>query len=136
MVWAIGWGLFCNYSPSAIQNAILILDCLKLDDCGVQIFGLIGNSILHNSGPWFVISGFGITERLRTILGANLGHGFQIWTFTNSFIPFQGLSLAISMGKKLHETNKELSRSIKIVEKKVVPEIGPILISFSTFWLS
>ena len=53
-----------------------------------------------------------------TILGANLGHGFQIWAFINSLIPFRGLSLAVSWGKKLYGTNKELSRGVKIVEKK------------------
>ena len=33
---------------------------------------------LHQSGPWFVISGFRINEHIKTVLGAYLGHGFQI----------------------------------------------------------
>ena len=50
-----------------------ILHCFKVDDPGTYNFGLIGDLVLHGSGPGFVILNFRIKGQFLITFSAILG---------------------------------------------------------------
>ena len=55
-----------------------ILHCFKVDDPGTYNFGLIGDLVLHGSGPGFVILNFRIKGQFLIAFSAILGQCMQI----------------------------------------------------------
>ena len=55
-----------------------ILHCFKVDDPGTYNFGLIGDLVLHGSGPGFVILNFRIKGQFLIAFSAILGQCMRI----------------------------------------------------------